>query len=263
MKGFWPQDNEDYLLNDASWDKIPSVYLPLIEDIKSTYIKYVADKVYGIYIFGSVPRGIAKQGLSDIDCMAVLKSKVNTEWAYGESMRIMSTYPIISSIVFDFALINEVIETKYFSWPAFLLSIGGLCIQGKDIIPSLPRFKPRVEICNSELIQLKENIDEAIQEIKKSDSVEKVKYWCRRITKNMLRDGFFLHMVKDNRFTSDVDLCYQEFAKHYPHHAAEMARALEFSKNPSSHKTEIIDFLNGFGRWLVAEADKWLGIQNV
>ena len=35
MKGFWPQDNEDYLLNDASWDKIPLVYLPLIEDIKA------------------------------------------------------------------------------------------------------------------------------------------------------------------------------------------------------------------------------------
>ena len=73
----------------------------------------------------------------------------------------------------------------------------------------------------------------------------------------------FLHMVKDGRFTSDVDLCYQEFAKHYPDHALEMSRALEFSKNPSSNRTEIVDFLNDFGRWLVAEADKWLDIQNV
>ncbi len=262
MDAFWDQDEDGYILNKSSLKKIPSEYLPLVEDIKDTYLKYASDQIHSIYLFGSVPRGLSTKGLSDIDCIAVLRSRANTNWTVNESKRIIKANTIISSMVFDFEMLEEVIQSNLFSWPVFLLSTSGVCIYGEDLILSMPKFKPSMAIANSELIQLKDNIDEAISEIQRIDSDENLKYWCRRIMKNLLRDGFFLNMASDGKFTSDVDLCYQEFAQHYPDLAPGMARALEFSKISSANKTEVIDLLNGFGQQLVIETDKWLDVNN-
>lgn len=262
MNDFWPQDEAGYLLNDASVDKIPSNYLPLIDDIKNIYLKYANDHIHSIYLFGSVVRGKAKPGLSDIDCLAILKEPINTDWMQDERQKLIAQYPIISSVVFDFELLDEVIKENEFSWTAFILSIGGICIYGQDLLPNLPRLKPSNIIANSELIQLEDNVKEAVEEIKKADTEEKVLYWCRRIMKNIIRDGFFLNMQKDNKFTPDVDLCFHQFIKHYPEQTVNMEKAVNYSKNPTTDKEELIMFLNSFGRWIIAEDNRWLDKYN-
>lgn len=268
---FWPQDIDGFLLNDASVDKIPPGYLPLIEDIKQVYMDHSFGRLHSLYLFGSVPRGKATTGLSDIDVLGVMKGKaewvINNwtnlgNWKEPEGRRILEAYPIISNVVFDFEPLSFVTEQRSFFWPTFLLSVGGVCIYGKDLVPQLPRFKPDEVVANSELVQLDDNIHEAIREIQKATSSERVTYWCRRIMKNLLRDGFFLNMAEDNRFTPDVGFCYVQFSKHYPEQAGSMKKALDYGKNPTTKKTEIIEFLNTFGAWLVVETDRWLDKNN-
>lgn len=197
---FWPQDKDGFLLNDASLNKVSPGYQSLIEDIKQVYMHHSFGRLHSLYLFGSVPRGKATSGLSDIDVLGVMKGKAEWainkwtdlgKWKEPERKRILETYPIISNVVFDFEPLSFVVERKHFSWPAFLLSIGGVCIYGNDLVPQLPRFKPDEVVANSELVQLDDNIQEAIREIHKCNSNEGVTYWCRRIVKNLLRDGFF------------------------------------------------------------------------
>ncbi len=69
-------------------------------------------------------------------------------------------------------------------------------------------------------------------------------------------------MAEDNLFTPDVELCYVQFSKHFPEQSDSMKKALDYSKNPTANKSEIIEFLNTFGRWLTGEADKWLDENN-
>ena len=43
-------------------------------------------------------------------------------------------------------------------------------------------------------------------------------------------------MVKEQRYTRDLYLCYESFAKHYPEKEREMYRALELAINPKTDR---------------------------
>ena len=58
-----------------------------------------------------------------------------------------------------------------------------------------------------------------------------------------------LVMVAEQRFTRDLYLCYERFAKHYPAQRAHMYRTLELAVNPElGPRTEA--FVLEFGAWL-------------
>ncbi len=79
---FWPQDNDGFLLNDASLSKIHPGYLPLIAGIKQVYMDHSFGRLHSLYLFGSVPRGKAISGSSDIDVLGVMKGKA--EWVINK-----------------------------------------------------------------------------------------------------------------------------------------------------------------------------------
>ena len=61
-------------------------------------------------------------------------------------------------------------------------------------------------------------------------------------------------MEEERRFTRDLYLCYESFAKHYPEKRMEMFHALKLAVNPVATR-EAEDFTRDFGDWLAREAD--------
>ena len=66
-----------------------------------------------------------------------------------------------------------------------------------------------------------------------------------------------LVMVREQRYTRDLYLCYESFAKHYSEQEEAMYRALELALNPVvSRETE--RFVETFGAWLDGEAERYM-----
>ena len=75
--------------------------------------------------------------------------------------------------------------------------------------------------------------------------------------RRFLRLGMELVMLDEKRYTRDLCLCYESFAKYYPEQSTDMYHALELAINPETGRaTEA--FVQRFGAWLSSEAERKL-----
>lgn len=264
--GFWPQDTEGNLINTSSWSNIQREYYELIEEIKESYRRVLGNNLHSIYLYGSIPQGKVKKGLSDIDTLAIIgkdtvDSKVNKALS-SDGTKLLKKYSLVSFVQMEAFPMTTVVNTYIFSHEAFILKSQGICVYGKDLIDSLPQARVSKRLANKELQQLKNDIDEAKRELTKTQKPEEVRYWCKRIMKNILRDGFYLVMDKERKYTPDIRLSAETFSKYYPDKKEEMDRVLNLANGPTTKKEKVLEVLDIFGIWIIGETDKWLHIHN-
>lgn len=116
--------------NETSTEKIESLYFPLIDEALSIYQEIFQDALIEIRLLGSVPRGEAHPGSSDIDFMALIREKsreASLSLLQESSRRLQSTYLFVSQVdldCFDVASLSP--------FQRFVLSSDSLSIYGKD-----------------------------------------------------------------------------------------------------------------------------------
>jgi uncharacterized protein len=263
--GLWPLAADGSILNDASVDKIHSSYQPIVDAVVALYREHLGERLHSVYVRGTVPRGQAVPGVSDFDSFAVALADADAlddSWLAAAASAIARLHPIVSDVQLEIWPYAELLVTDRFTEMSFLLKTQSACVWGQDLGPHLPRFKPDVIVANNDISQIAPDIQQAIAAVQADRSPQNTRYWCRRIAKNMLRSGFSLVMLDERVFTRDLKLCYNYFAGRYPRQAQDMRRVLELAIQPSADPTLLLDLLDHFGRWLIAEAETWLSRHN-
>ncbi len=69
---YFKNDKNGYVVNPASWDKIPLHWYPVIELVKQSYLNHLNGKLHSIYLRGSLVRGLAIDRFSDLDSFAII-----------------------------------------------------------------------------------------------------------------------------------------------------------------------------------------------
>ena len=261
----WPIDADGWIVNDAGPDQIAAPYRVAVAAAVCAYREQLGAALHSVYVRGTVPRGQAVPGVSDLDCFAVAlgdPAELGDGWLKPVSAQLAAAHPIVSDVQLEIWPYAELLVTDRFSELCFLLKTQSACVWGQDLAPRLPRFKPDAIVANNDISQIQPDIAEAIAALQADASAHNVLYWCRRIMKNMLRTGFSLVMLDERQFTRDLKLCYDYFAKRYPAQAIEMRRVLELAIQPSADCNCVLAVLNTFGSWLIVEADAWLARHN-
>jgi len=265
----WQVDKRGYLINDAKSEHIKPPFLDVIDDVIKAYLHHIGDDVHSIYITGSVPRGLAVEGQSDIDVIALLEyytepELVMRDWIASAEDNILAKHDCVSDVQMEIWPHGWILhDESEFSISAFILKTHAVCVWGVDITPDLTDYKftdksTRIAIANDDIVQIEPDIDEAIDEIEADDSPANVKYWCKRICKNMIHAAFGLVMVDEAVHTRDTDISAQYFIKHFPDYKPEVKQAIAWVESPTDERQDILDFLDTFGAWLIAECDGWL-----
>jgi len=133
----------------------------------------------------------------------------------------------------------------------FSIGTNTLCIDGEDIRPLLPRFKPGRAIA-VRCLNLPLELAQAIHQMSGSPDPAATRAVCFSIMKRIVRAGFELVMERERAFTRDLYFCYEAFARHYPERERDMWRALELAVDPSGDPAEVLAFVSDLGGWLVA-----------
>lgn len=261
----WLLDAGGFILNDAAPEKILSPYDRLVAQVRDAYLEHLGPDVRGVYIRGTVARGMALGGASDLDSFVLVGRDPETldlSWKEGVAERLLSLHPYVTGIDLGCIGPEAFANTDRFSELGLLMATQTACVWGENFIPSLPKYRPGVLVANSDLCQIRPDIEEALTEIDQDPSPEKVRYWCRRIAKNIVRAGFSLTMLREKTYTRDLYPCYKAFARWYPGRTAAMRRSVGYALDPSSEASEVKNFLKDFGGWMVQEADRWLERHN-
>ncbi len=246
LGSYFDIDAEGYLINPASKDAVQEEYKPLINDIVGAYEKNYGERLRYVYMRGSVARGQAIAGVSDIDTFAyvdILKDDIDEHWTKEAEEDFRKKYPFIngvemnayplSAITQDTIILNQSIVV----WGEEIV-VPKLKI-GKDLARHAPNFHKRIQWFSKFL--------------QKEVSDEEIETYCVWFMKGMLRIGCEITMERSQKYTRDLYKCYEVFSEFYPEKEAEMREVLYLALNPIHDKHKIQKIVDTLGVWLVGE----------
>ena len=269
----WQIDKNGYLINDAKLESIQPPFKAVVDDVVEAYVKYIEQDLHSIYITGSISRGLAIEGQSDINAIGVLEYYTDPElvlqdWIIPTEDEILARHDCISDTQLEIWPHGWLLhDESEFSISAFILQTHAVCVWGVDMSPDLTHYKftdeeTRIAIANDDIVQIQTDIEDAKEAILTDDSPSNVRYWSKRICKNMIHSAFGLVMVDEGVHTRDMDVSARYIQKHYPQKQHEIQQALDFVQSPIDSKQVILDFLDSFGTWLIIECGKWIDKNN-
>lgn len=258
---FFPTDKDGFILNDCDWNKILPPWTSLVEELRQTCLKVWPSRLKGLYLRGSVPRGLAILKISDLDSFALLSGEITPE-DIEQSRQLCQALKRrylfckkVELILFDEALIHNTNSI----WPV-IIQTQSLQIAGDFLSENLKQVKPGPDLISYsytwqvDLATTLKGLEYlSPNALDYSNQVQKKSAW---IARRMIRVGFELVIEQDQCYTPDLYQCYERFSAYFPEQKNSMRKALELAINPSSNRAGLIVFLRGFGRWLEEEVNR-------
>jgi tRNA nucleotidyltransferase (CCA-adding enzyme) len=73
------QDENGFIINDLSLDMIDHKWRTVLRIVKNNFVKNLDKNLHSIYVRGSVARGLAIEGISDLDMFSLVKPSFSKE----------------------------------------------------------------------------------------------------------------------------------------------------------------------------------------
>lgn len=250
-------NSEGFIINDFSLKGLQQDYSCILDDVVELYQQHYSGILHSVYVRGSVLKGMAIKGISDLDTLAISTRKLteDEQKAKEEIRKIIGhKYPYLNGLELHFEDLQSVMNSLRFQ---FLLKTQTQCVYGIDIKRELPDFGiGKYSYAHS--YTLKKDIKSIENWLKDEEDIEEIKDICSWIMKRIVRIGFEVVMLKEQCFTRDLYYCYEAFAKHHPEKAKEMYHIMELAVYPTEDKEDILKnlkLLEAFLYNLIRELD--------
>jgi hypothetical protein len=220
-------------------DGLQGDYSCILDDVVELYQKYYSNILHSAYVRGSVLKGMAIRGISDLDTMAISIRKlteIEQKKANKITKKISTKYPYLNGLELFFVDLESVKNSNNLQ---FLLKTQTKCVHGIDINKELPHFGLGEHSC-AHSSTLKKDIRSVENWLKDEEDIDEIKDICSWIMKRIVRIGFEVVMLKEQCFTRDLYYCYEAFSKHYPEKSKEMYHIMELAVYPVVDKEEIL-----------------------
>lgn len=252
-------DKDGYIISESSTDKIASPWKEAVEEIKNAYLTHLGDVVHSIYVRGTVSRGEAIEGISDIDTFAVITKKpeeIDLSWVKETRKSLEQKFSFSTGVEFDFVAHHEFFDGDKLFNDRFTVKTQSACVYGYDLAQKIPPFRADIQTASHFHRNLKKVLENARNGIADNSDKEDIKEWCRWVMKRIIRAGFILVMDKEQAFTRDLYPSYELFAKHFPEKEPKMKMALDLAINPTDNAKQIANFLDDFGAWMGEQVER-------
>jgi hypothetical protein len=260
MGTYFELDPQGFVINPASIEKIQSKWLPAIQDVVEVYKKVLGDKLINIYIRGSVAKGQAVDGISDLDTYCFIENP-NTE-SIEEYKAVLISYrdeidTYKESIELKYNFISDIelqVHPKKRIDKELIMLSQSVCVFGEPF--EIQKLKPGKDLASHSpgFERFLTGLDDFFNS---ETSTERNKVKCSWVMKRFLRTGFEICMERSNRYTRDLYKCYETFIEYYPEKELQMREILELALNPTSDRQKIKQIVDSFGPWLQRKINKY------
>ena len=246
-----------FLLNEASEENIENPWDIAVSEAKLTLLQQFGTLIRSIYVQGSVARGEAVQGSSDLDIIAIVNDSLSepyTSFASALSKELTARYPFMTKLDLLLVPYKDLFKSRRALMTKFVIKTQGVCIYGEDIAPFIRPYKADSRTI-FQLFMIKKDIITAIKNIKASKTQAETDHWCRWIMRKLLRTGFELVLLREKKYPLGLYTCYKIFSNYYPERESEMRTTLTYAISPPI-KQKIARHLNQFAPWMIREAER-------
>jgi hypothetical protein len=229
---FLVTDQFGYVQPDVAVDRVGDTWKPLVDFVSQALMR--RQGVRSVYVRGSIPRGLAIEFISDADF--IYFSEVDFDWADADLEQVAKAdFPFVQELKLfrlnraDFDKLHPPQKRPYFH---MLLKTQSLLLAGDDVAKDIEPFRIGPDMVShvfslasefAKFPRLLSKLPGWLRDDQKTRMEQSMRQW---ISKRIVRSGFEVTMNRNDRFTRDLYLCYEEFAKYYPQRASQMYQVL-------------------------------------
>ncbi|MCG9545561.1 nucleotidyltransferase domain-containing protein [Vibrio sp. Isolate33] len=233
-------DKDGFIENLYSSKNIAPEFQGVVNAVIDSLLSGLPNQIDGIYLYGSVPRGTAVVGHSDLDVSIVLNTPIGQKenrLFQHLSDTIPKTYPQVSKLDIDPGSLSEVLQPQEkFHWQ-FWLKHCCCCVWGNDLSIDFPRHKPSREIAlalNGDLSTFLEQMSLAFKTMTDAD-VAKV------IGKKLVRAAYYFVAEKDGSWYTNLSQCTTVAKRYYPEQSDDIELAHQYALGQLTSKVKALE----------------------
>ncbi|MBB5917667.1 putative nucleotidyltransferase [Nocardia transvalensis] len=250
-------DADGFIAREGSLDRIQAPFAPVVDHACAAIEEtFGPDRLHSAYLYGSVPRGSAVPGVSDLDVLLALRQEPtppDRSDAGSLATVLDATHAVINGAGIELAstatLLSD-IERHDLGW-----FVACLCtpLLGDDLAAYLPRYRPTAHLAR----ETNGDLDQAVRSWRAQrggdlTEVERLRL-TRRASRRIVRSGLTLVMPRWGGWTSDLARSAEIFARYYPSRGAQMRTAATIARVPAEDPVVLDMLLDDLGPWLAAE----------
>ncbi|NVZ23570.1 nucleotidyltransferase domain-containing protein [Pseudomonas costantinii] len=230
-------------------------FQPLLADVCAT-LSQADIGLDGIYVYGSVARGDAAPGDSDLDLTVVFSEPPHLQ-ALEQLERLRQAleqrHSVVTKIDVDIGHRAEVLAPENSNRWGFWLKHHCRCVWGDDLSLRFERFEPSREIALALNGDFEQVLNGYLTRISHADSVPQRLRLQREASRKLLRATHTLRVEDALMWPHTLEEHVGLFVQHYPTMRIQIAYFLFEARNPSAEREAFSTRLQSFVAWMVSQ----------
>ncbi|MGV9275772.1 nucleotidyltransferase domain-containing protein [Streptomyces griseosporeus] len=258
-------DPEGFLAREGSLARVPHAFRPVVAVARDRLTALFGARLDSAYLYGSIPRGTARVGRSDLDLLVALREEPadadrDAVRALGEAVdREFPQIDGVGTLLYSRARLLSEAERYDLGW-----FVACLCtpLLGEDLAARLPRYRPDSRLAretNGDLGRILPRWRERIAAA--GDTEEARRPLVRFMSRHLVRTGFTLVMPRWRGWTSDLGEMAEVFGTYYPRRAGQLRAAAVRGHEPVGDPEVLRSYVDDLGPWLAAEYARVHGVK--
>ncbi|OYP16240.1 nucleotidyltransferase [Streptomyces sp. FBKL.4005] len=258
-------DARGHLVREGSLTRVQPAFRPVVAAARDRLPALFGARLHSAYLYGSIPRGTARVGRSDLDLLVALREEpTETDRAAADTLgaaldREFPQIDGVGTLLYGRERLLSELERYDLGW-----FVACLCtpLLGDDLAARLPRYRPDSLLAretNGDLGRLLPRWRERIAGAE--DTEEARRPLVRFMSRHLVRTGFTLVMPRWRGWTSDLREMAGVFAGYYPRRAAQLRTAAEYGYEPVGDPDVLRSYVDDLGPWLADEYARVHGVK--
>ncbi|MGY1499849.1 nucleotidyltransferase [Streptomyces sp. QTS52] len=265
-------DERGFIAREGSLARVPPAFRPVVDAARDQVVDVFGARLHSAYVYGSIPRGTARVGRSDLDLLLALREEpTEADRAAARSLdaALDNEFEQIDgsgTLLVSRARTLSDLERHDLGW-----FVACLCtpLLGEDLAGHLPRYRPDSLLAretNGALALCLPRWRRLIAEATAPGAPPgAVRARVRGISRRLVRTGFTLVMPRWDGWTSDLHEMAEAFAAYYPEWGPRMRKAASLGHGPTDDPAVLRSFLRShveeLGSWLAGEYTRVHGVK--
>jgi hypothetical protein len=248
-------DREGYIRPEADLANVQPEYQGLPDAAAALLADEFGSHLHSAYLYGSygsVIRGNAVPGRSDLDIVAVLlTAPVDEDRGRADRVEqaLTKRFPVLFSAGIGLTHLQEVRSpAQCYGLQVFLRELA-VCICGEDLRPALPRTKPSAAVAAGFHADTHAAFARARETLGTSTDPEVIRRACRMASKKMVQVAFAVVMAREGVWATVLEEQAAAVGAAFPQWAEAARRAVEQGRRPEADANVVRELLDTFGRW--------------
>ncbi|MDX3643903.1 nucleotidyltransferase [Streptomyces sp. MB09-02B] len=250
-------DRDGTIAREGALDRVPAAFVPVVDAARAHLTEtFGSRRLHSAYLYGSIPRGTATPGVSDLDLQLALHHEP-TEADRADATAIEAAldhaFPQIDGVGILLTSARVLLSDVERHDGGFFIACLCTPLLGPDLAAQLPRYRPTALLARETNGDLARVLPLWRARAAEATTDADLRPLGRLVGRRVVRTGFTLVMPRWGGWTSDLDRSAEIFGSHYPERAEQMRVAAAVGRAPSPDPAVLGMLIDDLGPWLAAE----------